>query len=213
MYSLLHHNTFGIDAQCAEFVEYDSVEKLQTLLPSLQGKRWLQIGGGSNLLFVKDFDGVVLHSRIVGCDEVHRDTHNVWLRVGAGVVWDEFVAYCVEHGFYGLENLSLIPGEVGASAVQNIGAYGVEACQYIEKVEAIDVATGALRTFDTQSCQYAYRSSISTVTQVFSRFRLRSHTQGVRTAWHESCNTHSTGFAEYDNSNKAVEIARPQGIG
>ena len=105
MYSLLHHNTFGIDAQCAEFVEYDSVEKLQMLLPSLRGKRWLQIGGGSNLLFVKDFDGTVLHSHIVGCDEVHRDTHNVWLRVGAGVVWDEFVAYCVEHGFYGLENL------------------------------------------------------------------------------------------------------------
>lgn len=160
MYSLLHHNTFGIDAQCAEFVEYDSVEKLQTFLPSLRGKRWLQIGGGSNLLFVKDFDGTVLHSRIVGCEEVRRDTHNVWLRVGAGVVWDEFVAYCVEHGFYGLENLSLIPGEVGASAVQNIGAYGVEACQYIEKVEAIDVATGTLRTFDNQSCQYAYRSSI-----------------------------------------------------
>lgn len=160
MYSLLHHNTFGIDAQCENFVEYDSVEELQTLLPSLRGNRWLQIGGGSNLLFVTDFDGTVLHSRIMGCDEVRCDAHNVWLRVGAGVVWDDLVAYCVEHGFYGLENLSLIPGEVGASAVQNIGAYGVEACQYIDEVEAVDVATGAIRTFVNESCQYAYRSSI-----------------------------------------------------
>ena len=88
MYSLLHHNTFGIDAQCAEFVEYDSVEKLQTLLPSLQGKRWLQIGGGSNLLFVKDFDGVVLHSRIVGCVMkcivIHTTCGSAWGQVLCG---------------------------------------------------------------------------------------------------------------------------------
>ena len=84
----------------------------------------------------------------------------MWLRVGAGVDWDDFVAYCVEHGYYGLENLSLIPGEVGASAVQNIGAYGVEAGQYIEQVETLDSESGETRIFQSNECKYAYRSSV-----------------------------------------------------
>lgn len=160
MYSLLHHNTFGIDAWCREFKEYNSVEELLALLPSLKGQRWLQIGSGSNLLFVNDFDGIVLHSGILGCEELRRDDGHVWLRVGAGCLWDDFVAYCVERGFYGLENLSLIPGEVGASAVQNIGAYGVEVRQFIEQVETIEAATGKQRIFRQEECEYAYRSSI-----------------------------------------------------
>lgn len=160
MYSLLHHNTFGIDAKCREFIEYNSVDELIAILPRVRGDRWLQIGGGSNLLFVNDFDGVVLHSCIRSCEEVKRTENEVWLRIGAGVVWDDFVAYCVAHGYYGLENLSLIPGEVGASAVQNIGAYGVEAGQRISSVETIEVATGCKRVFCHDECEYAYRSSV-----------------------------------------------------
>lgn len=160
MYSLLHHNTFGIDAWCRDFKEYASVDELRALLPGLKEQRWMHIGGGSNLLFVKDFEGIILHSGIMGCEELHRDGQNVWIRAGAGNDWDNFVAYCLEHGYYGLENLSLIPGEVGASAVQNIGAYGVEAGQYIDKVETIDAETGEKRVFDHSECKYAYRSSV-----------------------------------------------------
>lgn len=160
MYSLLHHNTFGIDAWCRDFQEYSSIDELRKLLPLLKEQRWLHIGGGSNLLFVNDFKGLILHSGILGCEEIRRTDSHVWLRVGAGMDWDDFVAYCVEHGYYGLENLSLIPGEVGASAVQNIGAYGVEAGQYIEQVETLDSESGETRIFQSNECKYAYRSSV-----------------------------------------------------
>lgn len=160
MYSLLHHNTFGIDAWCRDFKEYASIDELRSLLPELKTSRWLHIGGGSNLLFVNDFPGLILHSGITGFEELGRDEQYVWIRVGAGNVWDDFVAYCIDNGYFGLENLSLIPGEVGASAVQNIGAYGVEAGQYIDKVETIDTETGAIRVFEKAECQYEYRSSI-----------------------------------------------------
>lgn len=160
MYSLLHHNTFGIDAKCDNFVEYASVDELLALLPTLQTQKWLHIGEGSNLLFVNDYHGTVLHSQINTCEVIKNDGMQVWLRVGSGYNWDEFVGYCVAHHYYGIENLSLIPGEVGASAVQNIGAYGVEACQHIESVEVLDVTTGELRTLVNADCQYAYRDSI-----------------------------------------------------
>ncbi len=161
MYSLLHHNTFGIDAKCRDFREYTSEEELRKLLAELRGERMLHIGGGSNLLFVNEyFDGCVLHSKINDLTELKRDENHVFLRVGAGCCWDDFVDYCVKHGYYGIENLSLIPGEVGASAVQNIGAYGVEACQCIDTVETIEVATGEKRTFSNDECAYSYRNSV-----------------------------------------------------
>ena len=160
MYSLLKHNTFGIDASCRDFFEYHSIEQLQNKLPQLAGTEWMHIGGGSNLLFTHDYEGTILHSRILGIEEVERNEQQVWLRVGAGTDWDHFVDYCVRHGFYGLENLSLIPGEVGASAVQNIGAYGIEASRFIDRVETIEVATGKIYLFHAEECQYAYRSSV-----------------------------------------------------
>ncbi len=161
MYSLLHHNTFGIDAKCRDFREYTSEDELRKLLSELKGERILHIGGGSNLLFVNDyFDGCVLHSRIDGLTVAGSDENGVFLRVGAGCCWDDFVDYCVRSGYYGLENLSLIPGEVGASAVQNIGAYGAEACQRIETVGAIEVATGVKRVFRNDECAYSYRNSV-----------------------------------------------------
>lgn len=160
MYSLLSYNTFGIDVSAARFLEYTSVEELQQQIA--QGAvttPFLHIGGGSNLLFTKDYDGLILHSRIEGIEVTEEDSRFVSVRVGAGVVWDDFVAYCVAHGWYGAENLSLIPGEVGASAVQNIGAYGVEAKDLITAVETVNIR-GEERVYSVEECRYAYRDSI-----------------------------------------------------
>ena len=165
-YSLLNHNTFGMDVKAKRYVEYDSEEELKNLIPTLDGEV-LHIGGGSNLLFKGNFEGTILHSAICGIEEL--STVNcqlstvkgeVLVRVGAGEVWDDFVAWAVERGYGGVENLSLIPGEVGASAVQNIGAYGVEAKDVIAMVEAIDLSNGQKRVFGTEECNYAYRQSI-----------------------------------------------------
>jgi len=160
--SLLSYNTFGIDAKADYFIEYNSVEELQTALKSeiVKSNRLLHIGGGSNLLFMKDFKGVILHSAINFIKKVSEDTDTVMLEAGAVVNWDDFVAYTVENGWGGVENLSLIPGEVGASAVQNIGAYGVEVQDVIIKVNAVEIETGEPKTFSVKDCQYGYRESI-----------------------------------------------------
>lgn len=154
-----------MDVRAAHLVEYASVDELCALLEMLRGEwkelPYLHIGGGSNLLFASDsYPGVILHSAIVGKEIVLEDEETVHLRVGAGVVWDDLVAYCVSQGWGGMENLSLIPGEVGASAVQNIGAYGVEAKDLIVSVATIEVATGNVRTFACDECAYGYRQSI-----------------------------------------------------
>ena len=178
MYSLLPYNTFGIDVSASRFLEYASVAELKEYIA--QGAvttPFLHIGGGSNLLFTKQYDGQILHSRIGGIEVTAEDSQTVSLRVGAGVVWDDFVACCVEHGWYGAENLSLIPGEVGASAVQNIGAYGVEVKDLITAVETVNVQ-GYGRVYSVEECEYAYRSSIfkspenKSVFVTYVRFRL-----------------------------------------
>lgn len=162
-YSLLKLNTFGLDVRAARFVEYDSIDELRSFLTeesSIFALHMLHIGGGSNLLFTKDYPGVVLHSAIRGMEVVTENSDWVEIRVGAGEIWDDFVAYAVEHQWYGAENLSLIPGEVGASAVQNIGAYGVEAKDLITRVETVSVDRAEIRTFTNEECCYAYRYSI-----------------------------------------------------
>lgn len=161
-YSLIPHNTFGLNVATKYFFEYSSEEELRNFLKSelFQSNSYLHIGAGSNLLFLNDFNGLILHSNIKGIEIIDETDDAVVVRVGAGVVWDDFVAYCVKKGFYGAENLSIIPGEVGSSAVQNIGAYGVEAKDLIFKVEAIEIVSGNKRIFDVSECEYAYRSSI-----------------------------------------------------
>ena len=168
-YSLLAHNTFGIDAKCSRFVEYASVEEAQQLVASLTeaDQPLLILGGGSNLLLTGDYQGTVLHSAIMGIEVMENSSFenqedekgSVFLKCGSGEVFDDVVAYAVEHGYHGAENLSIIPGEVGASAVQNIGAYGVEAKDIIYKVEAVEIATGKVVNFDNADCQYSYRQS------------------------------------------------------
>lgn len=159
-YSLKQHNTFGIEAGCRRFVEFESVDELCRITAGITDadKPLLVIGGGSNLLFTGDFDGTVLHSDIKG-HEVECKGDDVFLRCGSGETWDDVVALCVNNGWYGAENLSLIPGEVGASAVQNIGAYGVEVKDLIYKIEAIDVNNSERREISNEECDYSYRYS------------------------------------------------------
>lgn len=162
-YSLLPHNTFGMDVRAALFVEYDTVSELRDFLLSetfcAHRSHFIHIGGGSNLLFAGDYQGLVIHSAICDLTVVEDTPSSRLLRVGAGYVWDDFVAYCVEHNLAGVENLSAIPGEVGASAVQNIGAYGVEVCDVIEQVETMDLQ-GNPHIFSREECHYGYRDSI-----------------------------------------------------
>ena len=153
-------NTFGIDVTAARFLEYSSEDELRKLIA--EGRviaPVLHVGGGSNLLFVKDYEGTILHSRIDALEITAEDEERVSVRVGAGVVWDDFVALCVERHWYGAENLSLIPGEVGASAVQNIGAYGVEVKDLITSVETINME-GEKRVYRVDECSYSYRKSL-----------------------------------------------------
>lgn len=163
-FQLLEYNTFGIEGKCRRFVEFDTVDELKSVLASLTpaDNPLMVLGGGSNLLLTRDFPGTVLHSNIVGRPVVERtadETGDILVTAGSGMIWDDFVAFCVENGIYGAENLSLIPGTVGASAVQNIGAYGVEAKDIIYKVEAVEIATGKTVTFSNSDCRYAYRQS------------------------------------------------------
>ena len=159
-YSLKGHNTFGIDAQCRRYVELETAAEAASFLCHFApgDEPLLLIGGGSNLLLTSDFPGTVLRSGIKGLHAVD-DGDGVLLRCGSGEVWDDVVAYCVEHGWHGAENLSLIPGDVGASAVQNIGAYGAEVKDLIVYVEAIEIGTGRCVKWYNADCEYAYRDS------------------------------------------------------
>lgn len=158
--SLKSHNTFGLDVCCRRFVEFSDIAGLRKVisLTAKEDKPLFVIGGGSNLLFTGNYDGTVLHSVIKGFDYKVLGT-DVFLRCGSGEQWDDVVNFCVNNGWFGAENLSLIPGEVGASAVQNIGAYGVEAKDLIYKVEAVDLDTGELHEFLNEECCYSYRYS------------------------------------------------------
>jgi UDP-N-acetylmuramate dehydrogenase len=160
-YSLKGHNTFGIEARCRRFVEYASVEEAQAvaaLLRQSPEKPFLIIGGGSNLLLTKDFPGIVVRSAIQGYT-FETDGDSVRMTCGSGEVFDDMVAASIDAGYYGMENLSLIPGDVGASAVQNIGAYGVEAKDFIVSVRMVDIATGESLNVDSEACAYGYRQS------------------------------------------------------
>ena len=156
-YSLLRHNTFGIDAKCKRFIEYSSVEEAQQVAEMITDadQPLLILGGGSNLLLTGDYNGTVLHSGIRFLEQ----TDECHVRCGSGFIWDDVVDYCVANILYGAENLSIIPGEVGASAVQNIGAYGAEAKDLIECVEAVEIETGQICRFTNTECAYSYRQS------------------------------------------------------
>ena len=155
-YSLRAHNTFGIDAKCKRFLEYTNGFEALLVANILREAKapYIIIGGGSNLLLTQDFDGIVVHSACKGV-EIEGNV----MCCGSGEDWDEMVAMSLKHGLYGLENLSLIPGDVGASAVQNIGAYGVEAKDFISQVFAVEIVSGNIVIIGNEECAYGYRDS------------------------------------------------------
>jgi UDP-N-acetylmuramate dehydrogenase len=159
--SLKNFNTFGIDAKARYFVEISREEDLAELFrdPIWKKMERLVMGGGSNMLLVKDFGGLVIRMNIRGIE--HRiNTNGVTVEAGAGEVWNDLVYFCVDHNFAGMENLSLIPGSVGASPIQNIGAYGVELKDVFESCKAFEIATGQFITFSKADCKFGYRESV-----------------------------------------------------
>jgi UDP-N-acetylmuramate dehydrogenase len=154
-------NTFHVEADAATYVRFDSVDEIVDYLRrhGNDGHRRLILGGGSNLLFVDDFDGIVLHPRLKGIDLIEASQRHVWIRAMAGEDWDDLVAHAVSNGWAGIENLSLIPGSVGASVVQNIGAYGVEVKGVIDRVEAVSIHNRERVSISPDECRFGYRSS------------------------------------------------------
>ena len=158
--SLKNFNTFGVEANARYFVEISRKEELTELFLDPQWKitKTLVMGGGSNMLLINDFEGLVIRINIRGIE--HRLSHNdVFVEAGAGEVWNDLVNYCVIRGYAGLENLSLIPGSVGAAPIQNIGAYGVELQDVFHSCTAFELATGNFKTFTKADCRFDYRES------------------------------------------------------
>jgi UDP-N-acetylmuramate dehydrogenase len=160
--SLRPHNTFGIEVRARYFVQVGTVPQLLAALalPQAQAGPLLVLGGGSNVLFTQDFPGLVIKLGLMGQEKLHEDGDHVWVRAGAGEPWHGFVQWSLAHGWGGLENLSLIPGTVGAAPMQNIGAYGVELRDTFHSLQAVEIATGQVQVFDNASCQFGYRESI-----------------------------------------------------
>lgn len=162
-HSLKLHNSFAVDAKAKYFFEFTELEDLEVFLnanETWKEEKTIVIGEGSNILFLTDFNGLVIHPNIPGIGIVKEDRQNVWMEVGSGEIWDEFVQYAVDNQLGGVENLSLIPGSVGAAPVQNIGAYGQEVCNVVEKIKGFDLEKNETVEFSADECKFAYRNSI-----------------------------------------------------
>ncbi|GJM61702.1 UDP-N-acetylmuramate dehydrogenase [Persicobacter diffluens] len=161
-FSLLGLNTFGVAEETAFFTSVSSVAEVQQLIKEevYQSHPSMMLGGGSNVLFTERYEGLVVQNQIRGRELLQEDEEHVWVKVGAGEVWHDFVLYCIEQNWAGVENMSLIPGSVGAAPIQNIGAYGVELKDVFESLEAVEVESGELKTFHHADCEFGYRDSI-----------------------------------------------------
>lgn len=159
-FNIRHLNTFRMDVSVGRLIEYTSASDLPAIFSDMADQYYLSIGSGSNLLFLGDFPGIILHSRILDVEMIDESEETVLVRAGAGVEMDSLIAQTCQAGLWGLENLSGIPGEVGASAVQNVGAYGVEAKDVIKEVECYDSIEKRFITIPVAECQYGYRTSV-----------------------------------------------------
>lgn len=160
--SLLPYNTFHIDVKANYFVEIHNEDQLTTLINSSEFKNnaHLTLGGGSNMLLTKDFEGIVIYNQLKGFDIINEEEDYTTVKVQGGENWHQFVLWTIQSNWQGLENLSLIPGSVGACPIQNIGAYGVEVKDFITEVDAFNFASGKLETFSNEDCKFGYRNSI-----------------------------------------------------
>lgn len=160
--SLKRFNTFGIDANARYFTAIQTPEALHTILTDKKfaEQAKLVLGDGSNVLFTQNYDGLVLKNAIKGIQVISEDKDHVWLKIGGGENWHDLVMYCIQHNYSGIENLSLIPGTVGAAPIQNIGAYGVELSEVFTSLDAMHLQDGSIRVFTRQQCQFGYRDSV-----------------------------------------------------
>ncbi len=159
-HSIQTYNTFGIQVKAKEFVAISSLKELKEALLFNEKEQTLFLGGGSNMLFTKDFEGLIIKNEIKGRIIQKEDDENVLIKFYSGENWHESVMYCVENGYSGIENLSLIPGTMGAAPMQNIGAYGVELESVFVELEALNLKTLELETFTHQQCEFGYRESV-----------------------------------------------------
>src|SRR5215203_1597308 len=159
-FPLKSYNTFGIDATARYFSTFSNTDELSELTTHDSRLTTLVLGGGSNILFTKDYDGTVLKNNIRGIDLQHEDEEHVYVKVGAGENWHQFVLHCIDHHWAGVENLSLIPGNTGAAPIQNIGAYGVEFEEVFWSLEAFHLEEKRVHTLTTTDCEFGYRDSV-----------------------------------------------------
>ncbi|MEC5166290.1 UDP-N-acetylmuramate dehydrogenase [Flavobacterium sp. PL11] len=159
-YSLKNHNTFGIEAKAKQFIAVQSVEELQLILQQNRAQNIFILGGGSNMLLTRDIDALVIHIDLKGKKVIAEDENFVWVESQAGENWHDFVLYTIENNYGGLENMSLIPGNVGTTPVQNIGAYGTEIKDTFVSCQAVAIKNQELKTFTKEECNFGYRESI-----------------------------------------------------
>jgi len=160
--SLKPYNTFGLDVQAKLMARVDSISNLQEILAdsSLRNEERFILGGGSNVLLTKDIDALVIKNEISGIELIEETEDSFFVKSGAGIVWHDLVMHCIANGYAGIENLSLIPGNVGATPMQNIGAYGVELKDVFHSLESVELATGSIHTFNASECEFGYRESV-----------------------------------------------------
>lgn len=158
--SLKPYNTFGIEAKAKRFSTFSNISELKEILSNKGNDELLVLGGGSNILLTTDFDGLVIRNEIKNFEIVSEDDTSVLIKSGSGEVWHEFVLKCIEHNYGGVENMSLIPGSVGASPMQNIGAYGVEIKDVFVELEAFHIESGEIKIFSHEECNFGYRESV-----------------------------------------------------
>ena len=159
-FSLVPYNTFRIDVKARYFSTFLNIDELSELTTQFSQLTNLVLGGGSNILFTKDYDGAILKNEIKGIELQHEDADHVYVKVGAGENWHQFVLHCIHHNWAGVENLSLIPGNIGASPIQNIGAYGVELDDVFWSLEAFHLSEKKIHTFTATDCEFGYRDSV-----------------------------------------------------
>ncbi|HPW62012.1 MAG TPA: UDP-N-acetylmuramate dehydrogenase [Cyclobacteriaceae bacterium] len=204
--SLRPYNTFGIEANARHFCRIHSEDQLIELIdtPIYKNEPHLILGGGSNVLFTKDYTGLVIKVDLKGIRIEKETDETIVLNIKSGEVWHELVMYCVHHGWGGIENLSLIPGTVGAAPVQNIGAYGVEIKEVIQNVEGIDLITGERKTFNNHECHFGYRESIFKY-QLKENFFISSVTLSLTKKNHQF----NTSYGAITDTLKAMNITHP----
>lgn len=202
--SLKQYNTFGIEVTAAYYAKFNSVNRLRQLLQQNAGLPIFILGGGSNVLFTKDYNGLVLKNEILGFKIIEENNTSIVIEAGAGMNWHSFVLKCIDINYGGIENLSLIPGNIGASPMQNIGAYGVEIKDVFEYLDAVHIKSGEVKRFHKSDCAFGYRES------VFKR-KLEGEYIICRVAYRLSKNNHklNTSYGAIENELQNMQITNP----